>query len=83
MSDIEICKYYGCKELSKDNHTLCVNHDIPFLHPSYNCSVCGGDIIGDGYTSTMHCENADEADYEFNECDANVTECTINLNEDK
>jgi len=29
-----------------------------------NCAKCGGDIIGNGYSSVMHCEYADEADYE-------------------
>jgi len=23
------------------------------------CPVCGGSIIGDGYTMVMHCENVD------------------------
>lgn len=30
-----------------------------------SCSICGGDIIGDGYTSVQHCENANEQDYEY------------------
>jgi hypothetical protein len=37
------------------------------------CSKCGGDIIGDGYTSPMHCEYA-ETDV-GTECDAEITEC--------
>lgn len=32
-------------------------------------------MIGDGYTSVMHCENADEADYEFHEPDAEPVLC--------
>lgn len=40
-----------------------------------NCTKCGGDIIGDGYTSPMHCEFADEEEYEFDEPDCNVIEC--------
>jgi len=23
------------------------------------CPICGGDIIGDGYTMVLHCENAE------------------------
>lgn len=37
------------------------------------CSKCGGDIIGDGFNSPMHCENVDcPID---RECDANILEC--------
>ena len=38
-----------------------------------NCSKCGGDIIGDGYSSVMYCEYA-EPDY-GTECDAGIIEC--------
>jgi hypothetical protein len=37
-----------------------------------SCSKCGGDIIGDGYTSPMHCEYAE---YDGIECDAGIVEC--------
>lgn len=39
------------------------------------CSKCGGEMIGDGYTSVFHCENADESTYEFHEPDADPVEC--------
>ena len=39
------------------------------------CIKCGGDMIGDGYTSVIHCENADEVDYEFHEADAGPVYC--------
>ncbi len=25
-----------------------------------NCPNCGGDLIGDGYTQVLHCENVDD-----------------------
>ncbi len=28
------------------------------------CPKCGGDEIGDGYTSVIHCEYTDESKYE-------------------
>ena len=37
------------------------------------CSVCGGSIIGDGYTQPMHCENVDCPP--DREADAPVLEC--------
>lgn len=37
------------------------------------CSVCGGDLLGDGYTSVVRCENAEVGDGV--ECDAGVVEC--------
>ena len=44
------------------------------------CSVCGGDLLGDGYTSVVHCENAEvgddvEIDADVVECDADDIEC--------
>jgi len=48
-----------------------------------SCTNCGGDIIGDGFTSAMHCENAEDDTYEFNEPDANVVECTTDFDEHK
>jgi hypothetical protein len=39
------------------------------------CSKCGGEIIGNGYTSIMHCENADEDTYWFEAPDQYI-ECT-------
>jgi hypothetical protein len=32
-------------------------------------------MMGDGYLSVMHCENADEADYEYHEGDAGPVYC--------
>ncbi len=39
------------------------------------CNKCGGELIGDGYTSVVHCENADEDMYCGLEPDANIVEC--------
>ena len=39
------------------------------------CPICGGDIIGNGYTSVMHCENANDVAYELHEPDANPVYC--------
>lgn len=39
------------------------------------CPVCGGTIIGDGFTSVYHCENADSEDTECVEPDASVVLC--------
>ena len=45
------------------------------------CSNCGADIVGDGYTSVQHCENAEEDTYDSHEPDANVVLCSVdNLN---
>jgi uncharacterized protein (DUF983 family) len=38
------------------------------------CPKCGGDMIGDGYTSVMHCEYA-EFDYTEYEADAGPVLC--------
>lgn len=38
------------------------------------CLKCGGSMIGDGYTSVMRCEYAEE--YEFHAPDANPVYCT-------
>lgn len=45
------------------------------------CIKCGGDMVGDGYTSVMHCEYADETTYEFHEPDASPVYC--NYEEEK
>tara|TARA_R110002167_G_scaffold91458_1_gene246117 strand:+ start:183646 stop:183783 length:138 start_codon:yes stop_codon:yes gene_type:complete len=36
---------------------------------------CGEQMIGDGFTSVMHCPNADESKYECHEPDAQAVEC--------
>jgi hypothetical protein len=41
------------------------------------CHVCGGTLIGDGYTTTRHCENADFDQTNF-EPDANPVYCKEN-----
>lgn len=28
------------------------------------CKVCGGEMVGDGYTTVISCENADATGYE-------------------
>ena len=40
-----------------------------------NCPKCGGDLIGDGYTSVVHCEYAEEDDYEYNAPDDGPVLC--------
>ncbi len=40
-----------------------------------NCPNCGGEIIGDGYTSNMKCENAEDVD--FLEPDAEIVLCNF------
>ena len=42
------------------------------------CSKCNGELVGDGYTTVMHCENADENQYYGKEPDAEVVECDFN-----
>ena len=41
--------------------------------PLFTCPHCGGNILGDGYTSPMACENANVP--EDRECDASVLLC--------
>jgi hypothetical protein len=36
---------------------------------------CGGSMVGDGYTLSLHCEIADETTYDFNESDADPVYC--------
>ena len=36
---------------------------------------CGEQMIGDGYTSAIHCPNADLDKHLYNEPDANPVEC--------
>ena len=43
-------------------------------NPTHDCPVCGGNIIGDGSTSPMHCENV-ELPID-RECDASVLHCS-------
>jgi hypothetical protein len=57
------------KELHLPND-VCMEDSIALEHPiatldyrvgnfKDNCPICGGDIIGDGFTVVRHCENAD------------------------
>ena len=39
------------------------------------CPDCGGEMVGDGYTSAIHCENAPEEWWFYNEPDANPVYC--------
>jgi len=44
------------------------------------CPNCGGDLIGDGYTSVTHCENIDppldaEPDSDVLYCDTEINSC--------
>ena len=45
---------------------------------NYTCPVCGGTIIGDGYTSPAHCENSELPDYV--EADSGPYYCTPETN---
>lgn len=38
------------------------------------CKTCGGNMVGDGYTVALHCENVDPTGYEP-DCDA--LHCTL------
>ncbi len=39
------------------------------------CPNCGGELIGDGYNSVVHCENAEEDAYWYVEPDADPIYC--------
>lgn len=45
------------------------------------CEKCGGTMVGDGYTSVLHCEFAEEATYDSLEPDASPVYCDF-VNED-
>lgn len=40
------------------------------------CRNCGGDMLGDGFTEVMHCENAEEESYRYETPDSNPVLCT-------
>ena len=42
------------------------------------CSDCGGTLIGDGYSTVVHCEEAQEELYSESEPDANPVMCGFN-----
>lgn len=44
--------------------------------PMTGCPVCGGSIIGDGYTMVLHCENAESNDIMDSEPDAPIILCS-------
>jgi len=41
------------------------------------CVKCGGDMVGDGYTTVTHCEYAEEEFYEYHEPDAGPIFCNF------
>lgn len=45
------------------------------------CVKCGGDLIGDGYTSALRCEFADMDDWEELEADASPVYCDFEEDE--
>lgn len=45
------------------------------------CKECNGDLIGDGHTTVVHCEYADEVDYEFAGPDEGPFYCYLNVEE--
>ena len=40
-----------------------------------NCPICGGTLIGDGFSDVVHCEFAREEDVDGKEPDANPVYC--------
>lgn len=36
-----------------------MNQETQFWNQKDTCPSCGGDLIGDGYTSVIHCEEVD------------------------
>lgn len=45
-----------------------------------NCPVCGGTMVGDGYTTLRHCEFARDEDVEGKEPDAGPVYCVEIVN---
>ena len=43
--------------------------------PHGTCSKCGGTILGDGYRTVLHCQNADWNAIEGREPDSGPVEC--------
>lgn len=39
------------------------------------CPVCGGEMVGDGFHTVIHCENAEYGDYYDQAPDSNPVEC--------
>ena len=46
-----------------------------------NCKNCGGDMIGDGYTSVIHCEYADHELIDLCEPDCSPIFCDFKEDE--
>lgn len=60
----------------KNSIGWCNSIDIHQIENSMEqCIECGGELIGDGYNTHQHCENALEEDYEYKEPDADITYC--------
>jgi len=55
------------------NTSLNSAHAAPYRRQV--CPHCGGDLIGDGYTTVVHCELADENEVACAEPDANPIWC--------
>lgn len=48
--------------------------EVKKLEPS-SCDVCGGNIVGDGYTIVFHCENVELDLFNLPEPDSNIVCC--------
>jgi hypothetical protein len=46
------------------------------------CPKCGGDLVGDGYSTVIHCEYADPSMYEYNAPDDGPVLCDFKEEED-
>lgn len=46
-----------------------------FTYFSNNCPDCGENLIGDGYSSHIHCPNVEFDDHDCYEADANPVYC--------
>lgn len=47
-----------------------------------SCPKCGGEMIGDGYTTVLHCEFANEEDYWYLAPDSNPIYCDFEEDEE-
>lgn len=61
----------------KENQAFLEAPDSIGGHSRYTCPNCGGDILNvDSDSMPSHCENAEEAQYEYNEGDARSVYCS-------
>jgi len=51
----------NCHECPDYQTEACITCSYPTLSEpdGYTCPVCGGHLVGDGYTIPSHCENVD------------------------